>query len=316
MKGESVLKALIVLGLIIVAMGYLSHSGTSSSGSSLLNSTYVYENYLEPYDEEGYRLLAAHLRIWHPSETVIEWKVYLYHPNGTLVFVHITEDGASSRKYSTSLDYSSISMPLSALKNLGVVEEKGYVNRLYFLNETDYRIMEDEYKGIARCRNITSLLSGRSLKLLRGVKVGGETGLMDIRPAGGVFVITGSYSYRPLCRETWLVVEPYNETHDRVGVIYPDAAVWGLVPFQNLPVFNGSDYVRLMRRFSEKLSWGDVEGTLINATGIYVNPHAKEIFERGYRRGSLPGISGVVVFRNGTVKTWGVWINRGRVLDS
>ena len=49
-----------------------------------------------------------------------------------------------------------------------------------------------------------------------------------------------------------------------------------------------------------------LRGTPINATEIYVNPNAREIFEGSIGEKKFAGISEVVIFRNGTVKTWDV----------
>jgi len=278
------------------------------------NPSYVYDEYLSSYERRGFQLLAVQVKKWHSlSGTEVEWKVYLYNPNGTLVYVRIGTHGVSKREYSTAIDYSPITMPLDVLRESPPdLKKHEYIDRIYFLNSTNYRIMKDEYHGISRCRNLTSLLSGKMFKLVRGIKTGSETSLVNLSHVGGVFVLTGSYSYRPLCRETWVVVQPYNKTHDRVGVIYADADVWGFVPKLDLPVFNGTHYAWLIKRYSKRLSWGDVEGLLMNATGIYLNPHAREIFKRSYKRTDLPDISQVTILRNGTVKTWGIWIERGR----
>ncbi len=283
-----------------------------------LNSTYVYDRYLSPYAKRGFHLLAAQFREWHPhSGLEFEWRIYLYHPNGTLAYITIGSYGVSKREYPTFLDYSPIAMPIEALREFSPASSnRGYVDKIYFLNNTNYRIMKDEYHGISRCRNITSFLLGKEFKLVKGLRSGSETALLNVSPVGGVFVLTGSYSYNPLCRETWLVVQPYNKTHDRVGVIYADVDVWGFSPRQDLQVFNGSRYSWLVKKHSNKLGWGDVEGLLMNATGIYLNPHARLIFERSYKRGGLPGISSVIILNNGTVKTWGMWIERGRARNA
>lgn len=311
----------LILAVLVVVAAYFSYLSKNEPGD-ISDPKVIYSRYLSSYDEEGYQLLAVYLRTeligWNRNEESPHWDFYLYHPRGELLVVRVSSDGVSKTSpVKTVIDYSPIAMPLSRVKELEPWNKEGrYFGMLYlFLNTTNYTIPEDWGQGVKnpKCRNISEILEGKSLKLLKGLRGGYPAGVVKVEPVGGVLFISGGKDRNPFCKGTWLVVEPGDSGSDLVRVIYYDAEVQGKVESLDKPVFNGTELLKLVSRLkvaqkAAGFSIWDSEGIVVNASGVYVNPNAKKVAERVYplraERREYFSVSSATVLRDGSVELW------------
>jgi len=305
-------KVLLVFLIIFLLLGGLAYT-KHARNEELKDPKFVCEHYLKTYEVENYTLLGVYFELdrgsiinpWRPK-----WEFYLYNPSGKLVKLTITPEGTRKEELKTRLNYTNLTAPLNQVQNLPKYEE-GFRERVYLPKEG--KLIDHPARSYSEfskvCVKLSRILDNQTCKLIKTLR--GRTyewlTLKNTSIVGGVFTITSSMD--PLCEGTWLVVEPYNETHDLVRVIYPHGNASALVKALNLPVFQGKEYLGLLKKVEEN-SCSAVEGTLVNATGIYVNPHAQEIFNqtapKAIKERKCFTISQVIVLRNGTVKTWGM----------
>jgi hypothetical protein len=277
---------LLSLTLIFLFIGGWAHH-IHAENEKLKNPEFIYEHYLKPYEAENYTLLGVYFELergsiiapWKPK-----WEFYLYNPAGKLIRLTITPKGTSKEELKTILSYTSLTVPINQVKNLPKYDE-GFRERVYLPKRG--KVIEYQpgaYEKFRKvCTNMGKILDNRTFKLIKtvhGVNALGKREWLTLEntsPVNGIMVLTTSND--PLCEGTWLTIEPYNETHDLVKVIYPHGNASALVKALNLPVFQGEEYLKLLEKIDES-PCVDVEGTLVNATGIYVNPHAQDIFNQ------------------------------------
>lgn len=315
--------ALLSLALIFLFIGGRAYH-IHTENEKLKNPEFIYEHYLKPYETENYTLLGVYFELdqgsmiapWKPK-----WEFYLYHPNGKIAKLTITPKGTSKEELKTILSYAGLTAPVNQVKNLPKYE-KGFRERVYL--PKDGKLIEYQpgiYEKFRKvCVSMGKILDNGTFKLIRAVHGVNAVGkrewltLENTSPVNGVMALTTSND--PLCEGTWLTIEPYNETHDLVKAIYPHGNASTLVKALNLPVFQGGEYLKLLEKIDES-PCVDVEGTLVNSTGIYVNPHAQEIFNqlapKAIQEKQCFKMIQVIVLKNGTVKTWArgtIWCAR------
>ncbi len=311
----NIIKALFVfLFVFLLLLGGLAYT-KHARNEELKNPKFVYEHYLKTYEAQNYTLLGVYFELdrgsiinpWEPK-----WEFYLYNPTGKLVKLTITPDGESKEELETILNYTNLTTPVSQVKNLPKYEEK-FREILYLPKSgklTEYRASTyEEFRKV--CVTLSRILDNGTFKLIRTVHEVNAVRNHEWLTLENTSIVNGIMAFTtsndPLCEGTWLVVEPYNETHDLVRVIYPHGNVSTLIKALNLPVFQGKDYLGLLKKIDES-PCVDVESTLVNATGIYVNPHAQEIFNqmapKAIKEKWCFTIIQVTVLKNGTVKTW------------
>jgi len=320
----NIVKALFVfLFVFLLLLGGLAYT-KHARNEELKNPKFVYEHYLKTYEAQNYTLLGVYVELdrgsiitpWKPK-----WEFYLYNPAGKLVKLTITPDGESKKELATILHYTNLTVPINQVQNLPKYEE-GFREIVYLPKNGklgEYRVSAyEEFRKV--CVKLSRILDNGTFKLIRtvhgvnAVRNHEWLTLENTSLTGGILAFTTSND--PLCEGTWLVVEPYNETHDLVRVIYPHGNASALIKALNQPVFQGKDYLGLLKKIDES-PCVDVEGTLVNATGIYVNPHAQEIFNqtapKAIKEKKCFTIIQVIVLKNGTVKTWArgtIWCAR------
>ena len=308
----NIIKALFVfLFIFLLLLGGLAYTKYTRN-EELKDPKFVYEHYLKTYEAQNYTLLGVYFELdkgsiinpWEPK-----WEFYLYNPTGKLVKLTITPDGESKEELETILNYTNLTTPVSQVKNLPKYESE-YMFNIYLPENGVLKEYQMECCEDFKCIKLSRILDNRTFKLVKSLhnyhpQEDEWLGVKNTSIVGGVFTVTSSTD--PLCGGTWLVVEPYNETHDLVRVIYPHGNVSTLIKALNLPVFQGKDYLKLLKKIDES-PCVDVESTLVNATGIYVNPHAQEIFNqtapKAIKEKWCFTIIQVTVLKNGTVKTW------------
>ncbi|EEB74360.1 hypothetical protein [Thermococcus sp. AM4] len=317
----NIVKALFVfLFVFLLLLGGLAYT-KHTKNERLKDPKFVYEHYLKTYEAQNYTLLGVYFELdrssilnpWKPK-----WEFYLYNSSGKLVKLTITPDGESKEKAKTILNYTNLTVPINQVQNLPKYEER-FREIVYLPREG--KLIDHPARGYSDfrkvCVKLSRILDNRTFKLIKTIR-GGVYHWLTLKNTsivGGVFTVMSSTD--PLCEGTWLVVEPYNETHDLVKVIYPHGNASTLVKALNLPVFQGKEYLGLLKKV-EAGHCSAVEGTLVNATGIYVNPHAQEIFNqtapKAIKERRCFTIIQVIVLKNGTVKTWArgtIWCARG-----
>ncbi|NJF25505.1 hypothetical protein [Thermococcus sp. Bubb.Bath] len=315
-----VLLSLAFIFLLIGGWAYHIHA----ENEKLKDPEFIYEHYLKPYETENYTLLGVYFELdqgsmiasWKPK-----WEFYLYHPTGKIVKLTIIPKGMSKEELKTILSYTSLTAPVNQVKNLPKYEE-GFRERVYLPGEGKLiAYSPSDYEKFRKvCVSMGKILDNGTFKLIRTVHGVNAVGshewltLENTSPVNGIMALTTSND--PLCEGTWMVIEPYNETHDLVKVIYPHGNASALVRALDLPLFQGNEYSKLLKKVDES-PCVDVEGTLVNATGIYVNPHAQEIFnqlvQKALQEKQCFKVIQVTVLKNGTVRTWArgtIWCAR------
>lgn len=302
---------LLSLALIFLFIGGWAYH-IHAENEKLKDPEFIYQHYLKPYEAENCSILGAQFELnkgslffpWEPS-----WDIYLYSPRGKLIELAISARKTAKKEISTVINYSTLSLPLASIREIPVHRE-GVILRAYLPDGNRLKeYSEDELK----CVNLSAALDNRTLKLLQSLR--GRKWLDVVNTTvGGVFALTTSNS--PLCQGSWMVITPYSPSQDKVEVLYPHGNASGFTKPLESPTFNGEDYLNLLKELRNHTSTV-TECVLVNATGIYVNPHAQEIFNRTVSRAIKEKrcftIDQVIVLKNGTVKTWGrgtVWCAR------
>ena len=298
------MKHLALLSLLIIFLligGWVYHTRTENE--KLKNPEFIYEHYLKPYEADNCSLLGVQFELnkgslispWEPS-----WSIYLYSPKGRLIELTISPKKTVKKEVPTIIDYSTLSLPLASIKEIPV-HRKRLVLRAYLPDGNSLReYSEDELE----CLNLSEVLDNRTFKLLQSLRGSKWLDIVNTT-VGGVFVLTTSNS--PLCQGSWMAIIPYSQNQDKVEVLYPYGNASGFTKPLETPTFTGGDYLNLLKELRNHTSTV-TECVLVNATGIYVNPHAQEIFNqtapKAIKEKWCFTIIQVIVLKNGTVKTW------------
>lgn len=273
----------------------------------LKDPRFIYEHYLKSYEGENYSLVGVQYTI-KPGfilQWEYHWKIYLY-GNHELVEVRIGPGNKHAKNYSTVLDYSTISAPIESFRELTPPTGE-YSTWIYVPKENGL----SEYSG--GCIKLREALDNETMKLVNStfredfIKSPGNLELIRMASTGGILVF--QYYKDCDCSGTWVVVKPHNKSLDLVQVIYPWGRTEGYSPALALEPFNGTHYSKLASKLENKYC-GFLGGIIVNATGVYVNPNAEEVFEKvagdAKRNKRCFLIPTIIIYANGTVREGGI----------
>jgi len=296
------LLSLLVISLLIGGWTYQVYT----KNEQLKDPDFIYEHYLSPYRDHQYRVVAVQYSLkpgfivqWEPH-----WKIYLYGAH-RLIELEIGYNSRRVRNYSTALDYSRISAPVESFRGLNL--PNGEYSVWIYVPKGNGLV---EYPG--GCVDLDKALDNGTVKLVNSTFWESAPRLELIKMESlGSGVLAFHYYHGCNCSGTWVLLRPYNETHDSVSVIYPWGKAEGYSPSLKLQPFNGTHYRMLAKKLKNR-HCGFLGGIVANVTGIYVNPDPLKNFRKileearkGRQRIIIPTIT---VYRNGTVKEGGIGI--------